>query len=94
MSTPLTAERLNEIRERADKATPGPWIAPGPERPEVVAGDVRIADCEWLAQTDGEWAQMDLDAKFIAAARQDVPDLLAEIDRLKALVQTLGGEAS
>jgi hypothetical protein len=34
----------------------------------------------------------DADAVFIAAAREDVPALLAEVDRLRALLDT-GGES-
>lgn len=121
MSEPLSAERLAEIRARADAATQGPWHFAYTS----IWGDGRVAREEaWLDSLDaahtldrnpcehcdggpcayrGKALDMDpvvarvqpsygdtatgqrvLDAEFIAAARQDIPDLLAEIDRLRA----------
>lgn len=82
---------LDEIEDRAAAATPGPWetrIGRGgprngdaavwtaePVEEACVSGHVRIADCGYRG----------LDADFIAHARTDVPALLAEIDRLRAV---------
>ncbi len=76
----MTAEQLAEIKARADRATPGPWTVNGLE---VITGDlIRIADYESLGGSDAEWDQMGHDAEFGAHARQDVPALIAEIERL------------
>lgn len=81
--TPMSPERLAEIKDRADQATSAPWKREGLY--VITETGEQIADCEWLASSDEEWAQFEKDADFIAAARQDVPALLAEIERLKAL---------
>jgi hypothetical protein len=70
----MTPERLREIQERAEKATKGPWF------PHVTYGDgggvAFCVDVNKPAQT--------ADMHFIHYARQDIPDLLTEVDRLKA----------
>lgn len=69
---PMTKERLDAIQGRADRATCGPW-------------------CHWC-----HWCREDMptaakvipesdDARFIAHAREDIPALLAEVERLRAL---------
>jgi hypothetical protein len=75
------------VRKRCDEATPAPWktfmedrdflsgesfIGRGPNRAE-----------EDLYLTGGTVADLD----FIAHARQDIPLLLQEIERLNALLQ-------
>ncbi|WP_433465732.1 hypothetical protein [Spirillospora sp. CA-128828] len=77
----MTPEQLAEIRQRVDGATAGPWKA---EDLFVVAGEQHVADLEWLADTDEEWAEFGRNAVFVAAARQDVPALLDEVERLRA----------
>jgi len=76
----MTPERLTEIKARAAAATPGPW-----ERREFRHGsgtcyvladiggvdDYLIADCTAFENTE-----------FIANARQDIPDLVAEVESL------------
>jgi hypothetical protein len=72
-------EELAAIKTRADAATPGPWVtdlegnvyADGPAHPVTA---VRGRFTEHLMQ----------DARFIARAREDVPALLAEVERLRA----------
>jgi hypothetical protein len=84
--------RVGEVRERCDKATPGPWWADG------LASGVRHLErnCDWY--TDGLPADKDLpgrqggdggqrDGDFIAAARTDLP---AALDAVEALVGLLG----
>lgn len=75
----LTDERLAEIRARADAATEGPWAADHTEIYGLHRG-IWIAEC-----SREEWGEGDVDGAFIAHARTDVPDLLAEVDRLRAL---------
>lgn len=89
MSTPLTLERLAEIEERANAATPGPWFAEysGEQGDCVVPADAestREAVC--LTRLYDATA----DADFIAHARSDVPDLLAEVETSHRACQTLG----
>lgn len=85
MTTPLSDERIAEIRERCDKATPGPWSV------DEESGDVWVPSI-WRSVAIIEDLDLPLvnpaaDRAFIAAARQDVPDLLAEVERLCGIVQ-------
>ncbi|MYR28648.1 MULTISPECIES: hypothetical protein [unclassified Streptomyces] len=85
---PLTPERLREIAERAAAATAGPWCS---DSAEIHQGAEYVAGALWIGETcrvddaDGGAA----DAAFVAAARADVPDLLAEVTRLRAEVDQL-----
>jgi hypothetical protein len=80
----MTDAELNVIRERAEAATPGPWVNVGsdvaaprrPTEPFSCYGNYR----EILDEANG----CDDDLEFIAHARTDIPALLAEIERLKA----------
>jgi hypothetical protein len=68
----LTNDELAAIRARVEAATPGPWrthIYPMGESTIYGVG------------TCGAGPE---DLAFIAAARTDVPDLLAEVERLRA----------
>jgi hypothetical protein len=84
MSEPLSPDQLAEIAARAEAATPGPWRA---DSSEIYQGDDEYKpDPAWIGETcradDFEGSRAD--AAFIAAARTDVPALLAEVDRLRA----------
>lgn len=91
----IDAKRLAEIRARAECATAGPWWW-DEDRREVRS--VNAVD-EWghrydrdessgpIVETDmGHYPPYRVDREFIAHARQDVPDLLAEVERLRNLV--------
>jgi hypothetical protein len=96
---PITSERLTEIEARANAATPGPWdkgyiydqLKHGPNDD---FGDY----CENIAcRPIGNMVNGSGDAAFIAAARADIPALIAEvvrswseIDRLRALNHEIG----
>ena len=87
MTTPLSDERIAEIRERCDKATPGPWSV------DEESGDVWVPSI-WRSVAIIEDLDLPLvnpaaDRAFIAAARTDMPDLLDEVERLRALVPDL-----
>lgn len=82
----MDKERIEEIKARAEAATPGPWrvlrwtrVWSIPADAWVVAGYDDTDTC---------------DAAFIAAARQDIPDLLAAIEeqdqRIAELVTHIG----
>lgn len=83
---PMTDEEIAAIRARAEAATPGPWETDDVEswyvykveRGSGVATEVAEFLSRMLRQSD---------AAFVAHARQDVPDLLAEIERLRGLLQ-------
>ncbi|MCW5716728.1 MAG: hypothetical protein KIS68_02740 [Bauldia sp.] len=78
----ISPEELAAIRRRCDEATPGPW-ASWVEGRDHWGGDDII-------QTAGEdiypYGATVADKDFIAHARQDIPRLLAEIERLTALL--------
>ena len=90
----MTPERLDEIEARADSATPGPWTKKPPERlTEGPAAGMLPGVC--IAATSpskqnrvyanppgGQFPSAD--QNFIAHARTDVPDLIAEVRRLKS----------
>jgi hypothetical protein len=85
----MTPERLKEIREACDGALPGPWEV---ERYHVRTGsewksDLADCDCSNLHES---WKRGN--AHFIAMAHDAVPELLAEIDRLKAKIRALEDE--
>ncbi len=86
----MTPARLAAIRTRYEAATPGEW-QPGQPHPD-------FCDCLLYPACSNVWTGegQDItrpcaglsaaDAAFIAAAHQDIPDLLAEVERLRAEV--------
>jgi hypothetical protein len=79
----MTDERKQQIRERAERATYGPWRV-GMESSytrQVTAGGRRL-----MGRIGPN------DAEFIAHSRTDIPDLLAEVDTLTARVGELERE--
>jgi hypothetical protein len=87
MTTPLTPQQLDEIEQRANAATPGPWTTDGWE---IYQGGGSSAPdlMAWAGETcrADDYDGSRNDADFIAHARTDVPALLAEIRRLRAEV--------
>ena len=81
----MSALDLDAIEARAAKTTPGPWVA-----------ESRDLDGEHLVVfPDGEDATVlcERDARFIAAARTDVPALVAEVRRLRTLAEDVVSDA-
>lgn len=76
----LSDIEIAQMRARCDVATPGPWLA-RIELREGFSGSDFIEtydqDIELLGATEADF-------DFIAHARQDIPALLAEIDRLRS----------
>lgn len=76
----MTDEQLREIEQRANVATLGPWVF------------VPHFNCVWHESSAGaghicdvpDGDERDNDMNFIAAARSDVPALIAEVRRLKS----------
>ncbi|WP_259406038.1 hypothetical protein [Shouchella clausii] len=81
-----TDEQWAEIRERCDKATEGPWKI-GRQSPNGL-NNVGTTRGLLTAQTTDE-----KNAEFIAHAREDVPLLLAEINRLNRKLAMLESRA-
>ena len=86
---------LQEIRDRAEAATPGPWrvVVHGEQdclaRREITAGKhIMIArvDC-----VPGVAADFDRDYAFIAHARTDVPRLLELVGEMGEALRLAGG---
>ena len=78
----MTSQQLEEIRARCEAATPGPWVA------EVktlygVSVSMPTENRYYDIRTNKH------DADFIAHARQDIPDLLDEVERLNIIIQGL-----
>jgi glutathione S-transferase len=91
VAEPITDADLEAIHKRCAAATPGPWLVDGDYLPaSIYASD----SPDWkvrhqfrvVGMTDYEDGGVVCreDAEFIAAARSDIPALLAEVDRLRA----------
>jgi hypothetical protein len=79
----LTNEELAEIRKRAEAATEDPWFVEGKtvySSGVLLAGTYPAMICDECDVTEAE---------FIAHAREDVPKLLAEIERLKIALENV-----
>jgi hypothetical protein len=79
----VTSEELAAIKARAEAATRGPWHASvgdppaGDHYPVTAKNGDDVADC----LTNNPLARQN--AAFIAAARDDVPALVAEVEQLR-----------
>jgi hypothetical protein len=84
----LSSERLKEIQERADKATAGPWTPCTCSLKGPCAGvdGVFVRFCTEGRQVLENHAN---DTAFAAHARQDIPDLLTELARLRGELEGL-----
>lgn len=71
---------LEAIKARCEAATPGPWVNTGGRFPKINGGPIGGCDVATLFFADGA------DAAFIAHAREDVPALVAEVERLQKAV--------
>jgi hypothetical protein len=76
----LDEKRLDAIRERLKLTTLGPWVA-YIEGKNHESGSSCIGTGIGGIDLDGA---TDADIEFMAHARQDIPYLLAELERLKA----------
>ncbi len=85
-----TCDKEN-IRQRVDKATEGPWF---PQESSVISDNANTYNWrgrtkEVCALNDGEYIENqndENDANFIANARQDIPHLLDEISRMERTI--------
>lgn len=82
---------LATVRKRAEAATKGPWqTGATPRAGEVYFGTVVDPDDPTEPGVLLGSVGTEADAEFIAHAREDVPDLLAEIDRLTRALREIG----
>lgn len=85
----MTEERLNEIKVRIEKATTGPWDT-GKQYEQMDPGHYVYSKANGLiVVAEEEGTIRENDANFIANARQDIPDLIAEIERVRELADEL-----
>ena len=86
--TEISDYELNQIKQRCDKATSGPWVSYIEGRDHtsgsnfIMTGNKnnRGEDIELIGGTI-------YDQDFIAHARQDIPNLINEIIRLKKSIK-------
>ena len=80
----MSNERLAEIKARVEAATPGPWFV---NMTKVWAwkGALRGVDDRKMFLTEASPAN----AYFIANARTAIPELIAEVERLREHVASL-----
>ena len=94
MTDPMTTEHLAEIEARANAATQGPW-----EWHPYMGSGATLAKPNHpfhelnILKTTDDWPPIAPDADFIAAARTDVPALLAEVRRLQDTAQAIAVKA-
>lgn len=74
----MTDEQLSEIEQRVNAATPGSWAG----YPSMVSISASHALSVFM-RDNADPLQVERDNVFIAAARSDVPALVAEVRRLK-----------
>lgn len=78
----MDINEINDIKERCEKATPGPWKS-------YIEGRNHTSGSSFI-RTAGEDIELTgattNDQDFIAAARQDVPALIEEVYRLRQLL--------
>ena len=82
--TNITNAELTQMKERAEKATGGPWEHD--VWSNAITNDGGSVDI--ISNVDGQISVYDNDAEFIAHAREDVPRLVAEVERLREHIQS------
>lgn len=81
----MPAERIREMRERCDKATPGPWAVRDEGREGIgidQAGINNIGSDRFILNEGANGTRADLD--FAAHAREDLPAAIAWGERMQA----------
>jgi hypothetical protein len=86
----MTEDELNEIRERLEDATPGPWkIDDGGVNDHIHSiGPICGYDFDSLNFKNID----DPNVQFIAHASTDISNLLDEVERLREEIKRLEGE--
>ncbi|MCX8749538.1 hypothetical protein J3U75_09150 [Snodgrassella sp. B3088] len=86
--TEISDYELNQIKQRCDKATSGPWISYIEGRDHTSGSNFIMTGNENNRGEDIELIGGTIyDQDFIAHARQDIPNLINEIKRLKKSIK-------
>lgn len=84
----VSDEELEAIRKRSEMASKGPWKSFVEGRDHFSGSSFIMTGPEGSRGSDIDLSGATVaDQDFIAGARQDIPRLLAEIDRLRAVLQ-------
>lgn len=88
---PLTNEEISEINARLEACTPGPWTSFFEGR-DHTSGDsfIQTATQDIYIHADdyaGGGGHFCSDLDFIANSKQDIPRLIAEVERLRTLLE-------
>ena len=90
MSTnPMTQGQLDAIQARVDTATRGPWAVDSDDPAYIIYPEKGGWDglvIAHVAEQDGALFPVEHNGSLIAHAPQDLADLLAEVERLRALI--------
>ena len=92
----MTPEELQEIEERCNRATPGPWTNERPTKDQETGFYKGVAICGFggktgvFANPPGGQSPFN-DAVFVAHAREDIPKLIAYIKELQYEIEMLSG---
>ncbi len=99
----ITDKRLAAIKARCEAATAGPWkVGEGLLQNEagLYVGPTRVViegkEREYAIASSGDVRNKDshADGEFIAAARTDIPDLVAEVESLRRQLTTAQAKAA
>jgi hypothetical protein len=91
----LSREQLDAIRERCEKASPGPWWQASHRTkcaPTQDARELSTLLCHFQDEDAPRFWRWDTDGEFVAAARSDIPALLAHVSALEAELTQLRDE--
>ncbi len=90
MTKPLETHELSAIRARLSGCVDGPWIHRGDGFIETADHRVIGVTCAGNGDCGGNVKLPRVaHGQFLAAAREDIPRLLAEVDRLREEVERL-----
>ena len=78
----IPADEIVEMRKRVSEATPGPWVSFVEAREKYSGSDVIRTAGEDIYLSGATVADQD----FIAHARQDLPKVLDELERLRRML--------
>ena len=90
---PMDAKQIDKIRQRCEKATPGPWDYDLGDHSIYSMDMSRTGEYEFVTTLYEEKSiRNEADAEFISKARQDIPALLDYITELEEWKEIVGGE--
>ena len=78
----VSDDEIEEIKRRCEGASPGPWTSYVEGREQMSGSSFIMTAGEDIYLTGATTADQD----FIAHARQDIPKLVAEVERLRKLL--------